>query len=123
MRTMIGKWMCVALCVCCSSGLTLGAAEGDLYAGCMVKITADPAVYPLTIDNIGYLIRRTSVGQGPLDDLKAGVPADDAIVVEALQSVDAGSDTYGYGGCLHQWWGCALAALAWKRAAVAGAWA
>lgn len=92
--------MCAVLCMCCVSaaGRAEEPVETNLYAGCMLKITADPAVFPVTIDNIAFLIRKTTVGQKPLDELlEPGIPADEVIIVKPLEPLGRAGDA-GQGG-------------------------
>ncbi len=112
MRTAKAAWIrVIILALCVSVGWTQeppGEIKADSQekavpatrqASCIVKITADPAVLPLTIDNVMFLIHSSGVGGRALGEmLGEDRPApDDVIYVEELSGPD-NDRPRGYGG-------------------------
>ncbi len=112
MRTAKAAWTWVIILALCVSVGWTQEPPGDIkaesqkkavpaarQASCIVKITADPAVLPLTIDNVMYLIHSSGVGGRALAEmLGEDRPAPDEVIhVEELIGPDDDRPR-GYGG-------------------------
>jgi hypothetical protein len=66
-------------------------------AGCLVKITSDPAVFPLNIETIGYLLHSSGVGGKAAREVLDASPdrIDDYIDIDYEEWLDSDSDPSG----------------------------
>ncbi|MCD6395717.1 MAG: hypothetical protein J7M40_19710 [Planctomycetes bacterium] len=111
MKTVKAAWIrVIILALCVSVGWTQ-EPPGELkaqsqkkavpptrQASCIVKITADPAVFPLTIDNVMYLAHSSGVGGRAIGEILGyEAPAPDELIgVEELAGPDS-DRSEGYG--------------------------